>query len=100
MELTDSNKVNIERARKVGAELSYVLNPDTKRALKIANLLAKNEEQSGKRYCPCKQSHPIDLEQDAVCPCSDVDEEIARDGHCHCWLFFKKPAEEKKPCEN
>jgi ferredoxin-thioredoxin reductase catalytic subunit len=35
-----------------------------------------------------------------VCPCPDVDEEIAKDGHCHCWLFFKKPAEEKKPCEN
>ena len=100
MELTDTDKANIERARKVGDTLGYVLNPDTKRALKIANLLAKNEEQSGKRYCPCKQSHPLDPEKDVVCPCSDVHDEIARDGHCHCWLFFRKSAaEEQKPCE-
>ena len=38
MELTDKDKANIERARKVGNTLGYVLNPDTKRALKIGFL--------------------------------------------------------------
>jgi len=101
MELSASDKSNIERARKVGEERGVMLNPHTKRARKIANLLTQNEEQFGKRYCPCKQSHPLDPAKDPVCPCDGLDEEVARDGHCHCWLFFKKPAEEaKKPCEN
>lgn len=100
MELTDTDKANIERARKVGVKRGYVLNSDTKRVRKIANLLVQNEEQFGKYYCPCKQSHPLDPAKDPVCPCEGLDEEVARDGHCHCWLLFKKPAEEKKPCEN
>ena len=101
MELTDTDRANLDRARQVGERLGYMLNPNTKRVLKIANLMAGNEEQWGKRYCPCRQSHPIDPEKDVVCPCPGVDEEIARDGHCHCWLFFEKPKDEAdKPCEN
>ena len=100
MELTASDLVNIERARVVAEEHGYMLNPDIKRTRKIANLLVKNEEEYGKRYCPCKQSHPVDPGQDVVCPCPDMDDEIARDGHCHCWLFFRKPAAEDKPCED
>ncbi|MBN2537873.1 ferredoxin:thioredoxin reductase [candidate division WOR-3 bacterium] len=101
MELTDTDRANIERARKVGEGRGHVLNPDTKRARKIANLLAKNFAEFGKYYCPCKQSQPLDPARDTVCPCPDLDEEIARDGHCHCWLFFRKPESENgKPCEN
>jgi len=91
MELTDKDRANLEQARKVGEAHGYVLNPDTKRARKIANLLAEHEARYGKRFCPCKQSHPLDPENDEVCPCPDLDAEVAANGHCHCWLFFRKP---------
>jgi ferredoxin-thioredoxin reductase catalytic chain len=101
VELTDADKANIERARRVADGLGYRLNPDTKRTLKVSNLLARNFAEFGRYYCPCKQSHPLDPAGDPVCPCTGLDEEVTRDGHCHCWLFFKKPAEEtEEPCEN
>jgi ferredoxin-thioredoxin reductase catalytic subunit len=100
MELTDTDRANIERARRVGEERGYILNPDTKRARKIANLLAKNFAEFGRYFCPCKQSDPVDVKNDPVCPCPGLDDEVARDGHCHCWLFFSKPADGEKPCED
>ena len=89
MELTDTDKVNIERARKVGAELGYVLNPDIERTLKVSNLLARSFAEFGKYYCPCKQSHPLDPAKDVLCPCPTLADEITKDGHCFCRLFFK-----------
>jgi len=93
MELSASDKANIERARKVGEELGYVLNPDVERTLKVSNLLVRNSEEFGKYYCPCKQSHPLDPAKDVLCPCPSVHEEVAKDGHCFCQLFFKPGAE-------
>jgi len=92
MELSASDKANIERARKVGEELGYVLNPDVERTLKVSNLLVRNSEEFGKYYCPCKQSHPLDPAKDVLCPCPSVHEEVAKDGHCFCRLFFKPGA--------
>jgi len=92
MELTDKDTVNIERAREVGVQRGYVLNSDTKRVRKIANLLVQNEEQFGKYYCPCKQSHPLDPAKDVLCPCPTLKDEVAKDGRCFCRLFFKSGA--------
>ncbi|MCX6844254.1 MAG: ferredoxin:thioredoxin reductase [candidate division WOR-3 bacterium] len=92
MELTDKDTANIERARKVGAELGYVLNPDIERTLKVSSLLAKNFAEHGKYYCPCKQSHPLDPAKDVLCPCPTLKDEVAKDGHCVCRLFFKPGA--------
>jgi len=91
MELTDKDKANIERARKVGEGLGYVLNPDLERTLKVSNLLARSFAEFGKYYCPCKQSHPLDPAKDVLCPCPTIHDEVAKDGHCFCRLFFKKP---------
>jgi ferredoxin-thioredoxin reductase catalytic chain len=92
VELTDKDKVNIERARKVGDGLGYVLNPDVERTLKVSNLLARNFEEFGRYYCPCKQSHPLDPSKDVLCPCQTIHDEIAKDGRCCCRLFFKAGA--------
>jgi ferredoxin-thioredoxin reductase catalytic subunit len=89
MELTDKDRANIERARQVGQKLDCVLNPDIERTLKVSNLLAKNFAEFGKYYCPCKQSHPLDPGKDVLCPCPTLKEEVAKDGHCCCRLFFK-----------
>ncbi len=92
MNLTDKDNASIERARKVGAELGYVLNPDIERTLKVSNLLARNFAEHGKYYCPCKQSHPLDPAKDVLCPCPTLKDEVAKDGRCFCRLFFKSGA--------
>jgi ferredoxin-thioredoxin reductase catalytic subunit len=92
MELTDRDRINIERAREVGKKLGYVLNPDIKRTLKVSTLLARNFVEHGKYYCPCKQSHPLDPATDVLCPCPTLTDEVAKDGHCACRLFFRPGA--------
>jgi len=92
MELTDTDRANVERARKVGAGLGFVLNPDTERTLKVATLLARNFAGFGQYYCPCKQSHPLDPAKDVLCPCPTLKDELARDGHCFCRLYFTPEA--------
>lgn len=92
MTLTDTDKANIARARQVGEGLGYVLNPDPERTLKVSNLLARNFAEHGKYYCPCKQSHPLDPAKDVVCPCPSIHDEVKKDGHCFCRLFFKPGA--------
>jgi thioredoxin len=68
----------------------FRLNPDRK-ALEIlvAGLLA-NEKKYGNRYCPCRRITG-DKEEDKtkICPCQWHKEEIERDGHCFCGLFYK-----------
>jgi ferredoxin-thioredoxin reductase catalytic subunit len=91
--LSAADKANIERARLVGEKLGYVLNPDMERTLKVSNLLARNFAEHGRYYCPCKQSHPLDPAKDVLCPCPTVREEVARDGHCFCRLFYRPDAE-------
>lgn len=93
MEPTDKDKANIERARAVGAAFGYILNPDIERALKVSNLLARNFAEFGKYYCPCKQSHPLDPAKDVLCPCSTLKEEVDKEGHCFCRLYFRPGAE-------
>lgn len=92
MELSEQGKANTERARQVGARMGYVLNPDLERTLKVATLLARNFAEFGKYYCPCKQSHPLDPAKDVLCPCPNVHDEVAKDGHCFCRLFFRPGA--------
>lgn len=92
MNLSDTDRANIERARQVGEKLGLVLNPDMARTLKVATLLARNFAQYGKYYCPCKQSEPLDPERDVVCPCPTLKEELAKDGHCFCRLYYTPAA--------
>ncbi len=81
---------NLERLQKIAKEKGLVFNEDRARAEKVIGLMTKNYINYGKYYCPCKQSHPLNIETDPLCPCLDMDEEIERDGHCHCKLFYKK----------
>ncbi len=96
MNLTPEDQINLDRARKVGEKFGLVLNPDLERALKVANGLARNFAEYGKYVCPCKQSHPLNPEKDVVCPCPTLMEEIARDGHCHCRLYYRPEAASHK----
>ena len=67
-----------------------VLNPDMERLDKVVGLMTENLVATGRRYCPCKQSHPLDPEKDKVCPCPEWKDEIGDQGNCFCRLFFTK----------
>lgn len=42
----------------------------------------------GKRYCPCfEPSADAELNRKLLCPCKYLEDEIERDGMCHCKLF-------------
>jgi len=76
--------------KKVAEDNGFALNTDEARVDKVVGLMTENVVNEGARYCPCKQSEPLDKKADKVCPCPEWKEEITRDGHCFCRLFYCK----------
>ncbi len=72
-----------------------VLNKDNERVDKVLGLMAENVVVAGRAFCPCKQSKPLNVSKDVVCPCPEWQKEIEKDGHCFCKLFFRKPADKR-----
>lgn len=83
-------KALLKSMEKVAIDHDYCLNSDADRRAKVLGLMTENLVATGKPYCPCKQSHPLNPEKDVLCPCPDYSSEISKDGHCLCRLFFKK----------
>lgn len=68
----------------------FKLNPDQKTVEKLAIGLLINEKKWGARYCPCRRiSGNKEEDRAKICPCQWHQEEIERDGHCFCGLFYK-----------
>jgi ferredoxin-thioredoxin reductase catalytic subunit len=61
---------------------------DTK--AKVLEGLKQRKSRYGDHYCPCRVVHQNADNSKIVCPCVYAKEEVERDGHCHCNLFFKK----------
>jgi len=66
-----------------------LLDPDQERVEKAVGLMTENLAASGKMFCPCKQSHPLNSKVDVACPCPEWKADIERDGHCFCRLFYR-----------
>jgi ferredoxin-thioredoxin reductase catalytic subunit len=81
---------NLTRIINIARKKNYQLNSDQARLEKVIGLMTMNRQSAGKYFCPCKQSHPLDAIKDVLCPCPQLDEEVAKDGNCFCKLFFKK----------
>lgn len=79
----------LKRVTGIAENAGYVLNPDRDRVMKVVGLMTENFVATGKHFCPCKQSHPLNPETDVVCPCPTWQGEIAKDGHCFCRLFYR-----------
>jgi len=78
-------------AKKYADNAGYMLNPDEKIREMVLEGLARNKIKYGYRYCPCRRLEgSYDVDKYKICPCKWHKEEIERDGHCHCTLFFKK----------
>lgn len=90
--MDQSLKETLDFLQSVADRLGYVLNPEEKALHRTASAMAGNHEKYGKRYCPCKQHHPVDPGSDPICPCPEFKDEIKRDGHCECHIFFSEEA--------
>ena len=68
----------------------FKLNPDEKTVERVIDGLLRNKEKYGEEYCPCRRVSG-DKEEDTkkICPCFWHKDEIEKDGHCFCQLYFK-----------
>ena len=88
----DFTKIDVKNYfENIAEERGFVLNGDTERIEKIVRLMTKNIEDTDKPFCPCKMKNrpPVD-NIDPLCPCDELDDEVANDGHCRCRVFYKK----------
>ena len=84
---------NLKRLRAIASEKRLVLNPDETRVQKVVGLMTDNFTSIGEYVCPCKQKHKPPVKgQDTLCPCPEMKDEVSKDGHCFCRLFFTPEA--------
>ncbi len=87
---------NYARLKKVADENGLVFNPDEARVQKVIGLMSDNYDAVAEYVCPCKQTQKPPVKgKDILCPCPDMLQEIEKDGHCFCQLFYS-PDEAKK----
>lgn len=76
------------------ADKPFVYNPNDAFVEKIIQGLAKRKAESGLATCPCRMATgKEDLDKKIVCPCEYHEQEIAEQGHCHCYLFVAEKDE-------
>ena len=76
-------------ARTYARAKGFALNPDPEKLDEIILALAYNQKRYGYRYCPCRTiSGNFEEDKKKICPCVWHEEEIRRDGHCRCGLFW------------
>lgn len=90
MDQSDRDKIDPIRARleKYLNGKTFYFNPDPNIVDSVLLAMAKRKEKFGEEYCPCRRVSG-DKEKDSaiICPCVYHEEEVARDGYCHCRLF-------------
>jgi ferredoxin-thioredoxin reductase catalytic subunit len=86
---TDEYNAVLRRAQSFVEQFGFNLNPDEERVRKVVGLMTMNHSAAGDYYCPCKQTHPLDTENDVICPCPELDQELEKDGNCFCRLFYR-----------
>ena len=93
--MEDKSKENVSKdirhaLGKYAESKGFRLNPDSKVVEAIITGLLTNQQIHGARYCPCRMLTGK-KEEDAkiICPCTYHQDEIKKDGHCHCNLFVK-----------
>lgn len=70
--------------QQIAEQNGWKLNPDLKVVENIIKAENNLHQKFGEYYCPCRlQKIP-----DNICPCRHAQQEIEKDGKCHCQLFF------------
>jgi len=78
-----------EISQKYADSQGFKLNEDPQMLELVLKGLLENEKKHGFRYCPCRVLEgKKEVDAKKICPCFWHKEEIKRDGHCKCQLFF------------
>ncbi|MFA5013788.1 MAG: ferredoxin-thioredoxin reductase catalytic domain-containing protein [Candidatus Paceibacterota bacterium] len=81
----------IEEYERYAKENGLKLNPNPKIVEGVARALILKEETFGERYCPCRKlTNDKKADKRIICPCVYHLEEVEKDGHCYCNLFYKE----------
>ena len=76
--------------RAYAEEHGFKLNPDREAVERLIKGILENEKKYGFRYCPCRRvTGDPERDKAKICPCQWHKEEIEKDGHCFCGLFYK-----------
>jgi ferredoxin-thioredoxin reductase catalytic subunit/rhodanese-related sulfurtransferase len=106
---SDVFQAELERTWKfierVNDKFGFTQNPDDEINDGVAMGLARNKLIYGKRYCPCfivqgETEEERKKADNRICPCKPaLEEEIPKDGVCHCGLFCTPEYAQKKAKE-
>ena len=67
----------------------FVLNPNTDKLNLVIKGLHNNAVKRGAEYCPCRiRTGDPEEDKNIICPCIFHKDEIAKQGFCHCHLFY------------
>ena len=79
-------------AQGIARKNKWILNPDEEHLKTVVRGLVRNKKKFGRPYCPCRlRSGDEERDRAIECPCVYHKDEIAKEGHCHCLLYYKKP---------
>jgi ferredoxin-thioredoxin reductase catalytic subunit len=69
----------------------WSLNTDEKQLNTVIKGLVRNKTKFGHSYCPCRLRSGDEEKDTAIeCPCIYHRDEVMKQGHCHCNLYFKE----------
>ncbi|MFW5858320.1 MAG: ferredoxin-thioredoxin reductase catalytic domain-containing protein [Planctomycetota bacterium] len=93
MDLTPEAQAIKKRLDAYLAGTPYTYSPDKEAVARVLNGMARRKEKQGEAYCPCRiVTGEPEADRKIICPCVYHEDEIARDGHCHCRLFVREDA--------
>ena len=88
--MDEKTKRDIKEYEGYAKKNGFRLNPSKKIVVEIIRGLIANEEEFGKRYCPCRKVTGIpDEDKKIQCPCIYHKKEIKEQGSCYCLLFVR-----------
>lgn len=77
-----------EWIKKYAKQKGYKINPHWMFYTNLKLWLIESQKTFGKRYCPCYEpSGDQNFDRKLLCPCKFAEEEIQKQGTCHCVLF-------------
>ncbi|KUK03914.1 MAG: ferredoxin-thioredoxin reductase catalytic chain [Methanosarcinales archaeon] len=88
--LTNEEKKTLRFVRAYANKRGFLLQPDLEVLRTVIKGMTENRLRFGKPYCPCRlRTGNEEEDRKIVCPCVYHEEEIERDGQCHCMLYLK-----------
>ncbi len=91
MKLTPEEAGLKKRLDEYLADKDFGYYPDEETVAATLRGLCAREREKGKPYCTCCfLTGNSEIDDRNVCPCEKLEEQIRRDGHCHCRLFAVK----------